>query len=426
MLHNSISIGAAVGLPSGGDTGGDFPEGRVLEVVSPLGTPSTVTLRLDSSAQTYPITVYWGDGTSSNVVSGDAIHSYPLPSTAYIISLETSSPPFVLKTDATLANAQQYVGKIYNWNYIVIGPGAFFYSWRIDTRTAVGSPPTVEGMAVIGPNIFNTAGTAAPGILSLDIPLSNITSLESAFRSCGVLSGDLRSWDVSQCTTMAFCFESIAPASVIDVSTWDTSSVLDMQFVFSNTENVNLGNIGLWNVSRVTNMSNAFKANDSELRGLGKWTVGSVTTMEYMFGGGNLGLTESLSSWDTQNVTTMKRMFGEADSVPNAYSAFNHPLSDWNLGSLTTVEEMFNSHHSNLKGLGGMSAANLEKTLYGWSVNPKTASGVNMESIVNSQPSNITKYTYAPLSDMDKALYDTTYGLITAKGWTGTPNITIA
>tara|TARA_R110000751_G_scaffold57800_1_gene122476 strand:- start:798 stop:1319 length:522 start_codon:yes stop_codon:yes gene_type:complete len=173
-------------------------------------------------------------------------------------------------------------------------------------------------------------------------------------------------------------------------------------------------------------MSNAFKANDSELRGLGKWTVGSVTTMEYMFGGGNLGLTESLSSWDTQNVTTMKRMFGEADSVPNAYSAFNHPLQDWNLGSLTTVEEMFNSHHSNLKGLGGMSAANLEKTLYGWSVNPKTASGVNMESIVNSQPSNITKYTYAPLSDMDKALYDTTYGLITAKGWTGTPNITIA
>jgi alpha-D-ribose 1-methylphosphonate 5-triphosphate synthase subunit PhnL len=59
---------------------------------------------------------------------------------------------------------------------------------------------------------------------------------------------------------------------------------------------------------------------------------------------------------------------------------------------------------------GAISDANLEATLYGWSLNPATATGVDASQIDIGR-------TYAVGSPMDLALNDPTNGLVAAKGW---------
>jgi len=231
----------------------------------------------------------------------------------------------------------------------------------------------------------------------------------------------LSSWDVSSVTSMFRTFFNLVAGSSVNINAWDTSSVTNMQQMFWSTEGSSFGSLSEWDVSSVTNMSEMFNGALLFNGDISRWDVSSVTTFNRMFTDAS-AFNQDIGGWDVSSSTSFRHMFG--DPVTLTQSVFNQDLSGWDLSSATSVEGMFNSEST--AAYPHMSAENLEKTLYGWSLNPATPSGVNMADIVGSDAANIAEYTYAAGSDMDLALNDVTNGLVAAKGWTGTSNITIS
>ena len=127
---------------------------------------------------------------------------------------------------------------------------------------------------------------------------------------------------------------------------------------------------------------------------LNSWNTASVTDMSFMFNSAN-AFNQALNSWNTASVTTMLSMF-------QAASAFDQDLSGWDVHSLTICDSLF--FDSNI------SDANLESTLYAWSLDLLTASNVSAVNICRPK-------TYAAGSNMDLALNDPTNGLVAAKNW---------
>jgi hypothetical protein len=82
-------------------------------------------------------------------------------------------------------------------------------------------------------------------------------------------------------------------------------------------------------------------------------------------------------------------------------TAFDQNLGAWTLASATNCNDMFY--------FSGISDANLEDTLYAWSLNPATATGVSA--------TNLALKTYPAGTNMDLALNDSNNGLVAAKGW---------
>mgnify|MGYP003624275201 CR=1 FL=1 len=422
MLQNSLSTSTAAGISSGTSSSassnepGSGTEIPILQLV--VASAGIATIKLDTVNQSYPITINWGDGTTAATASGNASHTYAA-SGSYDISMNSASAPLCLATTAVVGDKQEFIGKIYNWNLLSLGLGAFNYSANLDTTEASGAPVLVAGTANIGKALFDHAATS--GVLDIRVPIPGITDLDSAFKSCGPLVAILNSWDVSSVTSCYRAFYNLVAGSSVNINAWDTSSVTNMQQMFWSTEGSSFGSLSEWNVSSVINMSEMFEGALLFNGNISRWDVSSVTTFNRMFTDAS-AFNQDIGGWDVSSATSLRRMFGNAASLTQ--SVFNQDLSAWDLSSVTTVEGMFNSEST--ATYPHMSAANLEKTLYGWSLNAATPSTVDMADIVGSDAANIAEYTYATGSNMDLALNDATYGLVAAKGWTGVSNITIA
>ena len=86
--------------------------------------------------------------------------------------------------------------------------------------------------------------------------------------------------------------------------------------------------------TRITNMENPFfyiSFNDN----ISGWDVSNVTTMEFMFGWGDLvAFNQDLSFWDVSSVRYMNEMFDSA-------SSFNSNISTWDVGNVIGMRDMF-------------------------------------------------------------------------------------
>ena len=86
--------------------------------------------------------------------------------------------------------------------------------------------------------------------------------------------------------------------------------------------------------TRITNMENPFfyiSFNDN----ISGWDVSNVTTMEEMFGWGDLvAFNQDLSFWDVSSVRYMNEMFDSA-------SSFNSNISTWDVGNVIGMRDMF-------------------------------------------------------------------------------------
>ena len=86
--------------------------------------------------------------------------------------------------------------------------------------------------------------------------------------------------------------------------------------------------------TRITNMENPYfyiSFNDN----ICGWDVSNVTTMEEMFGWGDLvAFNQDLSFWDVSSVRYMNEMFDNA-------SSFNSNISTWDVGNVIGMRSMF-------------------------------------------------------------------------------------
>ena len=295
----------------------------------------TTTWRTDSANEeiTLPvrgsgITIYWGDGTNSTGVSGDAAHTYAAAGN-HTVDVAGGLEAFTLDNHA---NATKLVS-IDRWG------NASWTTMRDAFRGAANM-------------VYNAA----------DSPdLSGVTDMNSMFQSSSI-NGDISGWDVSGVTDMSSMFND-AFAFNGDVSGWDVSGVTDMSRMFSGAPLFN-GDVSGWDVSAVQDMNRMFFLAEAFNQNLNDWDVSAVTNMLRMFSGASL-FNGDVSGWDVSAVQNMDRMFFLAE-------AFNQNLGKWyvvlgdttidladagsTVGSISAQNSILNEH-SPTYGLGSDSAS---------------------------------------------------------------------
>ncbi|MBK9148716.1 MAG: DUF285 domain-containing protein [Flavobacteriales bacterium] len=228
------------------------------------------------------------------------------------------------------------------------------------------TPWTSMAGAFKGCSNMNLTATDAPD-------LSLVTDLSECFMDCIALTADLDQWDVLGITTMTRLFRGCTLFNG-DVTTWATDSVTDMSGMFTLAGTFNR-DISGWNTSKVTTMAAMFSNADSFDQPIGVWDVGQVQFFNTMFTQ-NDAFDQPLNDWDVHSAVNFFAMFSQA-------TAFNQPLDQWTFGAVS-LSTMFSAATAFDQDLGawdisqvtnfpnvlnncGMSTANYDATLIGWS-----------------------------------------------------------
>ncbi|HMQ77825.1 MAG TPA: BspA family leucine-rich repeat surface protein, partial [Flavobacteriales bacterium] len=268
--------------------------------------------------ETYNYDVDWdNDGTFDQFgLTGDVTHTYPSPGT-YTIRIRGAFPAI-----------------------------HFAYSGDNEKLLSVDQWGTMAWTTMEAA----FAGCGNLQVTAADVPdLSGATSLQEMFASCANFNADINSWDVSQVTNMRDMFVG-AVAFNQDLSSWEVGNVTNMGGMFSDTEAFDQP-LDAWDVSNVTDMSIMFGGALQFDQDISSWAVGNVTDMAGMFIN-TAAFNQDLSSWDVGSVTNMFGMFLDA-------TAFDQDLGSWDISNVTNMELMLDNC--------GMSTANYDATLMGWS-----------------------------------------------------------
>lgn len=285
-----------------------------------------------------------------------------------------------------------------------------------------------------GATAFNNGGVGGEGVGMDTWDVSSVSTFQYTFWDADSFNQYIGSWVLRpagvSCEAMFFRSNGFNQ----DIGNWtNTSSITSIAYMFAGATAFNNGGVGgvaqgldKWDVSNKTSFIQLFSGATSFNQYLGSWNVSSVTNMSQVFQNAT-AYNQDLDGWERAtpdvstlaNVTSMQQMF-QNDSV------FNGNVSNWNVSSCENFREMFLNCTAFDQNLGawtlasatncnsmfyfsGISDANLEATLYGWSLNPATATGVSA--------TNLALKTYPAGSNMDLALNDPTNGLVAAKGW---------
>ena len=305
---------------------GDRPFVTTWKTTSPN---ESITIPVGGATGTY--TVDWGDGSTSDNVTGDQSHTYGEVGT-YTVAVTGNFERIYLNGDRNNAPKLQ---SIEQWGDI---------SW------------TSMGSAFYGADnmVYNAA----------DIPdLSGVTDMSGMFENADSFNGNFSAWDVSGVTDMSGMFDETDSFNG-DISDWDVSGVTDMSRMFENARFFN-GDISDWDVSGVTDMSRMFDETDSFNGDISEWDVSGVTDMSGMFHYAIL-FNSDISEWDVSNVTDMSHMFrstwnfngdisewdvsGVTDMSYMLFNApFNGDISDWDVSGVTDMSYML-AHMSSFNG----------------------------------------------------------------------------
>ena len=114
--------------------------------------------------------------------------------------------------------------------------------------------------------------------------------------------------------------------------------------------------------STVTIVSSMFYGLTGTIPDITGWNTSNVVDMSYMFYGSNFN--QNIGNWNVSNVQNMYRMFYG--------SSFNQSLGNWKLSNLQNGGGMLMVNDS-------MSTANINATLYGWSLKTPLASNVAVD-----------------------------------------------
>lgn len=210
--------------------------------------------------------------------------------------------------------------------------------------------------------------------------------------------------DLTNCVSLANCFNGISSAYINRITEWDTSNILDMSGMFASNPNYNQ-NLTNLNVSKVLNFTSMFNACSIFNNGLASGVVGTmhwnisttapitmnlmfnnafafnqnittwvmtrVTTIQQMFRNATK-FNQAIGVWDTQNITNMSAVFYRDTTGIND---FNQDLGNWIVVKVTTFSLMF----GNVGGSGSVFNNGGSSTIGNWVLNtttPVTISGM--------------------------------------------------
>lgn len=248
-----------------------------------------------------------------------------------------------------------------------------------------------------------------PDIRTWDV--SNVTSLAYTFEGALEFNQDLSSWDVSNVSIFINTFKGAAKFNS-GLSGWNTSAGTDFSFMFNGATAFNQS-IGAWDMSKAISLKGMFWDAPAFNQSLNSWNTSSVDTMYGMFVRAT-SFNQSIGNWNTSKVTDMRSMFEGAtafnqpltsvsaqnrwvmtsvtftSSMFKGASAFNQDLSSWSTGSITHMADMFsgatkfngtvsNWNTSNVIDMTGMfwAASAFNQDLTGWCVSKISSRPVN-------------------------------------------------
>ena len=288
----------------------------------------------------YDFVVDWGDGSFSNIVTGDVdpgnlsgvTHSY--------------ASGGVKRLTIT--------GTINGWNF---QQGVAGSKERLKLQEVVSwgslrlGTPTVQGEYFKGTTNMVVSATDA-------LDLTGTTSLASAFQDAPAFNGAIGNWDVAGITDMNSMFAG-ATSFNQPLLTWTPSSVTSMANMFAGATAFNQSLSGWGDINDVTTMESMFDG-ASAFNGSIAWTnLDALSTTAGMFNNadafnqalnwpstqpalttttgmfsGTASFNGNVSTLDMSDVTDARDMFKNS-------AAFNQPVSGWTLGSAVDVSDMF-------------------------------------------------------------------------------------
>lgn len=354
---------------------------RTIKVVTPrpfittwktdnVGSSADNEVRISTNSYftSYDYNVDWGDGNTSENVTGDYTHTYDIAGT-YTVTITGNFP----QLDSTYSRDSKKLLSVEQWgdgallslrsafngceNLVINATDTpnlrlvtdmsnmFYGAVAFNQDISVWDVSTVTNMRAM----FHRADLFNGDISAWDV--SAVTNMEAMFSGADSFNGDISAWDVSAVTTMSRMF-SAAVSFNQDISAWDVSTVSDMSYMFGGTDSFN-GDIRAWDVSAVTNMEAMFILADSFNQDISTWDVSAVTDMSYMFFSAS-SFNQSLSTWDVSAVMDMSWMFSGARSV------FDQDISSWNVSAVSDMDKMFYLSRT-------MSTYHLDNLLQSWS-----------------------------------------------------------
>ncbi len=310
----------------------------------------------------YNFNVDWGDGTTSENVVNDIVHTYDVAGT-YTVQIRGRYPqPFFGKflnsaTPYTDYDASKIIS-IDQWGDITWESMSFsFYNCNHLKGTAIDIPELKKVIDMS--NMFLNASIFNQDINNWDV--SSVINMSGMFRGAALFNQNLDQWNVSSITDMRSMFND-AKSFNRNIDSWDVSSVTNMNFLFNGANSFN-GKISSWNVSSVTSMINMFNLAGQFNQDISQWNVSSVKSMFSMFNRAT-SFNQNLINWNINSLVDMSFMFTGAQvfnqnigswnvsnvsQMPGVFSnatAFNQDISGWNVSSALNMREMFDNSRS--------------------------------------------------------------------------------
>ncbi|NQZ45034.1 MAG: BspA family leucine-rich repeat surface protein [Flavobacteriaceae bacterium] len=245
------------------------------------------------SAWIYDYDVDWGDGSTSENLTGNATHTYSTPGT-YTVSISGQFPQIFFNQ----SGEEEKLIAINQWGSITWSSLFASFSGCLNMDVLANDTPDLSANPDLA-GMFNNC-SAMVGNASFETwDTTGITNMQGLFGGCERFDQAIGGWDVSSVENMIALF-SRAKSFNQDLSMWKVGSVTNMLAMFADAESFNQ-DIGSWDVSQVTDMTLMFAETDAFDQDLGNWDVGMVNTMEGMFndsGLSNANYDNTLIGWN--------------------------------------------------------------------------------------------------------------------------------
>ena len=336
-------FGAELATPAAGTGTGEEdtvgPSGPFLQFTQATAS-SQIALALNNTVN---IQVDWGDGSSITTITSSSDSN---------------------KTH-TYSTAGDKTVKVYG----TIGVNEVFDGNNVKAIDAIGNWLS-GGRTSLYEVFYNNSTLNSSDMANWDV--SNITSINSAFRNASAFNVNIGSWDVSSVTNFAQTFRN-ADAFNQDIGSWDVSAGTNFNSMFRDTlifQNGANDNINNWTFKSTGSISMRHMFRNSRFnRNIGSWNTGQVTTMRDMFRDAR-NFDQDISSWDFTGISS-------SDNLRNFFSG-NAELDEDNYDALlirwsNQASSMPNNINVNMgdSEYDSNSAASARSTLintYGWSI----------------------------------------------------------
>lgn len=186
----------------------------------------------DFNSQITPATVFWGDGTSQNLVTGTIItHTYPSGG-IYQVTIRSANPADISWAQHNTVNDMEKLISIDDWGDNYIRNKFPFFSFHstyggftnIQTFDSSSSPIFITGGTSPGNNqrAFFTMSSLVSGVAHWDISLQK--RFQGTFENCVSFNEPLSGWNTSNVWEMSAMFYNASSFNQ-DLSMWDISSL---------------------------------------------------------------------------------------------------------------------------------------------------------------------------------------------------------